>query len=69
MSKAAVGYLAHGITLTVSMSGCQYLLEFCWNSVGILLVILIGDYAVFPDGTQIKQRALLVEFGDCALKV
>ena len=27
-------------------------------------------HAVFPDGTQIKQRALLVEFnGDCALKV
>ena len=89
----AVGYLAHGITLW-SMSGCQYLLEFCWSSVGIP----VGDshwfshfpsfpristgfpkisgrspevgHAVFPDGTQIKQRALLVEFNrDCTLKV
>ena len=71
------------------VSGCQYLLEFCWNFVGILLVILIDapispgismDFRRFPGArqrlamlsfrTQIKQRALLVEFnGDCALKI
>ena len=33
------------------------------------LVVSGSGHAVFPDGTQIKQRALLVEFnGDCTLK-
>ena len=81
----------HYPLVNVSMSGCQYLLEFCW---WFWLVILIDSpisihfhrdfhgfpkisrrspevgHAVFPDGTQIKQRALLVEFNrDCTLKV
>ena len=78
LPKAAVGYLAHGIALTVSMS--VYLLEF-----SLILPFPISpgtsmDFRRFPGArqrlamlsfrTQIKQRALLVEFnGDCALKV
>ena len=61
MSTQGRGWIPGARHYPLVVSGCQYLLEFCWNSV--------GDYAVFPDGTQIKQRALLVEFGDCALKV
>ena len=95
MSTQGRGWIPGAPHYPLVVSGCQYLLEFCWNSVGILLVILIGDshwfshphfpgismdFRRFPGArqrlamlsfrTQIKQRALLVEFnGDCALKI
>ena len=89
MSTQGRGWIPGARHYPLVVSGCQYLLEFCWNFVGILLVILIDapispgismDFRRFPGArqrlamlsfrTQIKQRALLVEFnGDCALKV
>jgi hypothetical protein len=93
MSTQGRGWIPGAPHYPLVVSGCQYLLEFCWNSVGdsdwwFSLILPFPHFprdfdgfpkisrrspevghAVFPDGTQIKQRALLVEFGDCALKV